>query len=97
MTRNATVNLNSHVARSEEVLASEVDGEVVMININQGAYSGLNNVGSEIWRLLESPMKVSDICDKMEGRYNVDRQACEKDVLTFLNDLASDNIIRVLD
>ena len=86
MPNTNSVNLNSRVARSEEVLTSEVDGEVVMMSIEHGTYSGLDAIGSEIWGLLENPRRVSEICDRMMERYDVERGQCEKDVLAFLND-----------
>ncbi len=97
MAKQTIVELNSRIARSQEVVSSEVDGEVVMMSIEQGNYSGLDGIGSEIWRLLESPLPVSEICDQMMARYHVEKDVCEKDVLAFLNDLVSDDTIRVLD
>jgi len=97
MIKTGKIGLDSLVARSEEMMASEVDGEIVMMSIRQGTYSGLDEIGSEIWRLLETPKKVSEICDAMTVRYDVERTKCERDVLDFLNDLASDDTIRVLD
>ena len=96
MAEHKMVDLNSRVARSEEVLATEVDGEVVMMSIEQGNYSGLDGIGSEIWQLIERPLRVSEICQKMMERYDVDRDVCEKDVLVFLNDLASDDTIQIV-
>jgi hypothetical protein len=96
MAKQTIVELNSRIARSREVVSTEVDGEVVMMSVEQGNYSGLDGIGSEIWHLLESPLRVSDICDQMMARYHVEKDVCEKDVLTFLNDLASDDTIRVL-
>jgi hypothetical protein len=91
------VDLDTTIARSEEILTSDLDDELVMMSIEQGTYSGLDAIGTEIWRLLESPRKVSEICDEMMARYDVERDVCEKDVLAFLNDLASDNTIQVVD
>jgi hypothetical protein len=56
MTMENRVDLNTRVARSEEVLTSEVDGEVVMMSIEQWTCSGLDGIGSEIWRLMDSPL-----------------------------------------
>jgi len=97
MTKESRVDLNSRVARSEEVLTSEVDGEVVMMSVERGTYSGLDAIASEIWGLLENPRRVSEICDRMMERYDVERGQCERDVLAFLNDLASDDTIRVVE
>ena len=91
------MNLDVKVIRSDEVLTSEVDGEVVMMSIDNGTYSGLDAIGSKIWELLEKPITVSEICDIMEARYDVERDVCEKDVLSFLEDLASDSTIQVMD
>ena len=97
MAKQTMVELNSRIVRSREVVSTEVDGEVVMMSVEQGNYSGLDGIGTEIWRLLESPLRVSEICDQMMARYRVEKDVCEKDVLAFLNDLASDDTIRVLD
>ena len=97
MTKQTMVDLDSLVVRSEDVLTSEVDGEVVMMSIEQGTYSGLDGIGSEIWRLLDRPLRVSEICDRMTARYDVERDVCERDVLAFLNDLVSDETIKVAD
>ncbi len=40
MRKQTLADLNSRVARSEEALTSEVDGEVVMMSIEQGACEG---------------------------------------------------------
>lgn len=93
---SAKIELSTVVVQSKEVLVSEIDGEVVMMSIEHGTYSGLDAIGSEIWRLLESPRRVSEICGIMLERYDVERKQCEEDVLAYLNDLASDDTIRVV-
>ena len=74
-----------------------LDDEVVMMSVEHGTYSGLNAIGSEIWGLLEDPVRVSEICDTLLGRYEVDKACCQQDVLDFLNDLASDGTIRIVE
>lgn len=96
MSKDTKVDLNSRIARSEEIVTSEVDGEVIMMSIEHGKYSGLDGIGSAIWLLLENPLRVSEICDRMMACYDVEKNVCEKDVIAFLNDLASDDTIRIL-
>lgn len=48
--KEAVMNLNPRIARSVEVLTSEVDGEIVMMSIEEGTYSGLDAIGSAIWQ-----------------------------------------------
>jgi hypothetical protein len=94
---NRQIDLSTIVVRSGEVLASEIDGEVVLMNIEHGTYSGLDTIGSEIWKLLENPRQVPEICRIMSERYDVEQKQCEEDVLGYLNDLASDTTIKVVD
>jgi hypothetical protein len=97
MRENERIDLSEVVVRSQEILASQIDGDVVMMNIDHGTYSGLDSIGSEIWDMLKSPLRVSEICDVLIQRYEVGRIQCERDVLAFLNDLASDESIKVVD
>lgn len=94
---NDKIGLSTLVVRSDEVLVSEIDGEVVMMSIERGTYSGLDAIGSDIWRLLESPRRVSEICDIMRACYSVEQKRCEEDVLAYLHDLASDSTVRVVE
>jgi len=95
MTEKRIVNLSSTVVRSDTVIASEIDGEVVMMNIEHGSYSWLDAIGSEIWNMLKSPRRISEICEILMENYDVERKSCEEDVLAFLNALDSKNIITV--
>jgi hypothetical protein len=96
MDKKNLVDLSSVVVQAEEILVSKIDDEVVMMSVEHGTYSGLDAIGSEIWSLLQSPRRVSEICDTLMQEYQVERRQCEKDVLAFLNDLALDHTIKVL-
>jgi hypothetical protein len=87
------VDLNSIITRSQELLTSEVDGEVVMMNIEGGKYYGINSVGAEIWRLMENPVSVSNICSELVKTFEIDNQTCESEVLTFLASLEAESLL----
>ena len=82
------------LARSDELLEGDIDGETVMMSIEQGTYYGLDPIGSEIWALLDTPRSVAEICATMGERYDVEPLECERDVLVFLRDLVSDGSLR---
>jgi len=88
------ITTDTIISRVEEVVASDIDGETVMMSIENGKYYGLDDIGSRIWELIEEPIKVSDLVDTLLGRYEVDRRTCEKDVLKFLNELDDDKILQ---
>lgn len=95
ITEKKMIKLASTVVRSSTVTASTIDGEVVMMNIENGTYSWLDDIGSEIWQMLKSPVRVSKICEILTKLYDVDKERCEQDVLAFLSTLAERAIIIV--
>ena len=83
------------ISQIEEIVASDIDGETVMMSIENGEYYGLDDIGSRIWELIEKPVKVSDLIDTLLERFDVDRETCERDVLKFLNELNEYKILNV--
>jgi hypothetical protein len=64
------LNLSSIIYKRAELLSSEIDGEVVMMNIESGKYIGMNQVGSEIWKILEAgPLTLNQICSALLLRF----------------------------
>jgi hypothetical protein len=51
------------------VIHETVENEVVIINVNNGAYYGLDNAGAEIWDLIESGTAVDSIVQELARRY----------------------------
>lgn len=91
-----SLNLDSIVARSEELVTSNLDGEVVMMSIDNGKYYGLDAIGSEIWQLLETPRSIRALCDLLLPQYKVAREQGEQDVLAFCEQAREQKIIRVV-
>jgi len=53
------------VSRSPSVLTAEIDGEVVMMSIEQGQYFGLDDIGSDIWKRIEPPCAFADLIEPL--------------------------------
>jgi hypothetical protein len=81
------------VARSGSFVDAEIDNEVVALSIEHGTCYGLNRVGSHIWRLLGTPIRISDICVALVSDYNVDPGVCEIQVLDLLEELKAEGLI----
>ncbi|MCK5679644.1 lasso peptide biosynthesis PqqD family chaperone [bacterium] len=85
----------SVIARNRELVSSDIDGEVVMMSIENGKYYGLDLIGSRIWELIEKPLPVSDLIDQLLLEFKVERETCEKDVIYFLQKLDDDNMLEI--
>lgn len=93
----ASVDLATIVARSAEVIFTEVNGDVTMMSVQNGKYYSLPSVGAHIWRILDEPASVAEICDRLMTQYRVDGDRCKLEVLTFVRQLADQGIVCVTD
>lgn len=94
--KNSNITVECIISQIEDIVASDIEDEKVMMSIEKGQYFGLEPVGSRIWEMLETPVKVSAIIDALVGQYDVDRQTCERDVLAFLDELDEAGIVQVV-
>jgi hypothetical protein len=93
--KKGKISTESIVNRIEDILASDVDDEKIMMSIAQGQYYSLDPVASRVWELIQKPVMVSDLIDALLLKYDIDRETCEGDVLTFLEDLNEKGILEV--
>lgn len=87
------IDLDTVVGRSDRVVHSEVDGDVMMMNAETGTYYSLTAVGARVWALLENPMSGSQICDRLMTEYRVDRPRCENEILHLVRRLAEEGAL----
>lgn len=78
---------SSIVQRRDNVLMADVGGEIVLMSVEQGNYFGLDATGSHVWRLIEQPIAVTDLCQQLAREYAASTQAIERDVLALLDQL----------
>lgn len=81
----------------EDFLISEVDGEAVMMNNNNGHYWGLNESSTDIWNILEKESTFKGILDSLMEKYDVDEITCRKESLNVLAGMVRVNIIKIND
>ena len=91
------LNLDCIVQRDPDVMTAEAERDLVMVSIANGLYYGVSEVAREIWETIQQPKKVSDLIDDLAGTYNIDRTTCEQETLSFLEDLRTEGLLKVLD
>lgn len=84
---------NTRLVRREELLEADVNGEIVALHVERGQCYGLNAVASEIWRMLEEPKSVGEICTALRDDYDIDESTCHQEVIHLLSDLKQEGLI----
>jgi hypothetical protein len=85
----------TRISRSPSVLTAEVDGEIVMMSIEQGRYFGLDDIGSDIWKRLEQPCSFATLIDRLAADYDADRATIAADVEALLGRMAAQDVVRL--
>ncbi|MEI9995018.1 MAG: PqqD family peptide modification chaperone [Rhizomicrobium sp.] len=70
-------------------MTAKIGEELVMMSVNKGNYLGLSEVGARIWEMLETPMDVAALCQRLQAEYDVPPEICRAEVEAFLNKLES--------
>jgi hypothetical protein len=90
-----TIEDSATVVAAGDLLACEFGAELVILNLRDGVYYGLEDVGARLWSLLQQPVTVSAIRDALVAEYDVEPARCGRDVRALLQNLAARGLIEV--
>lgn len=94
MTKTA-LTLQSVVGQSPDLVATTIEEQTALMSITNGAYYGMDKIGSRVWELIVQPRAVSAVVDQLLTEFEVDRPTCEQHVLAFLQKLADAELLSV--
>ena len=66
---------------------TELDGEIVLMNIDTGSFHGLKDTGLAIWKLIDGRRDMSAIRDEAMELYDVDSATCTAEVRRFVDQM----------
>lgn len=92
---NKELSLNSTVSIAKDVVSCDLVDEAAILNMKDGVYYGLNPVGAWIWNLIQKPIKVNEILDKLLEEYDVEKEVALKDMMELLEQLLENELIEV--
>ena len=83
------------ISPARDVLVSEFGDELVILNLGDGVYYGLDDVGARIWRLLQQSASIPTIRDAILDEYEVDADRCDRDLRALLEECASRGLVEI--
>lgn len=88
------MTLDQRFQVSDDVIAREVAGEMVLLDLASGLYFGLDPVGSRIWeRLSEGPCSLAELCDLIEAEFDAPRAVIEQDIIALATQFTEKSLI----
>ena len=95
----AQIILETICTPSEDVVAREIEGEVVIVPLVAGIGDAddelytLNETGQAIWKKLDGQRTLKDVAATLVSEYNTPLADLENDVLGFANELTRRGIL----
>jgi hypothetical protein len=79
----------------EKVLMQDLDGETVLLNLDNGHYYGLDEIGSTVWKQMMEGKSVEECIPLLLTEYEVDEAVLRTDLSSLLNDLCEQGLVSV--
>ena len=89
------MDINQKVTFADTVFAQEVDGEMVLLDMNSESYFGLDEVGTAIWQAIEEKRVLKDVLERLMEVYDVEEKVLKKDLFAFLEKLQESGLVEV--
>jgi len=89
------MNLNQKITFSDTVFAQEVDGEMVLLDMNSENYFGLDEVGTAIWQAMQECKSLEEVYQAMLKQYEVEPEILETDLLEFAQKLSDSGLAEI--
>lgn len=94
-----SLNKNSVLVASRDQVSTDLSSQsaesMVILNLKNGVYYELKEVGTRVWNLIQQPRSVQFILDSLLEEYEVDPERCEVDLLTLAEDLVKHGLIEI--
>nr|WP_238930365.1 PqqD family protein [Bacillus spizizenii] len=96
MSNQTKVVLNVNIKQPNiirNIKLTESDDEGVLLDIENGTYYGLDEVGLDIWKLIEQKKGFDDILKIISETYNTSHYEVIRDIEIFLKELKNKGLI----
>ena len=88
-----SVSLSTIVRRGEEHVETRAGEQIMMMSVAQGNYYVLGGTAERIWEMIEKgPVAIETIVNRLLDEFDVDRDTCEEQVLSFVRSLLDDGL-----
>lgn len=85
------------VEPTDDVIYQPLQDEIVLLNMKDQRYFGLDDVGSDMWKLLVEIGDMEAVVERLCSDYDVDRTTVQRDLGSLVDDLIAAGLMKVSD
>ena len=80
---------------SPRVIFENIDGELILVHMERGTYYSTDEVGADIWGMIESQCSLPEICDALQSKYDAGPEEIADAVSSFIARLEAEDLVSV--
>ena len=89
------ISMSSVLKVAPSIAARELQGEIVLLNLESGTYFGLDATGTSIWRLIDRHGDLQRVFDEMAAEYDVAAVDLRRDLLSLARQLVERGLLEL--
>lgn len=89
------IDFNSRVVQSPDTLINIIEGESVLLNLDNESYYGLDAVGTRMWELLTTSNSIQAAYDALLDEYEVEPERLRHDVQALIGRLVDQGLVEL--
>ena len=79
---------------SPQVIYENIDGELILVHMEKGAYYTTDEVGAALWDLIESRCTVSEMREALAAQFEASLEEIEAATASFIELLIAEELVR---
>lgn len=76
-----------------DAVCCEFDDGLAILNLQSNIYFSLNEVGAFVWGVIQTPRRLSEICEEVGAEFDVDAGRCAADVDALVESMTSHGLV----
>jgi len=83
--------------RKPNIVSANLGEELAVLDLPNGSYLGFNATAAHLWRLLQHPLTLTQLCEAMVAEFEVEPGLCRSEVEPLLHSLLGAGLISIAD
>jgi len=92
-TDSASGMIHSFHLNEPAVIADDIDGEIVIMNLERGSYYGLDALGADIWRMIMAGETGQNISARISKHFGVDAGRVGIDISALIEKMLENELL----
>lgn len=78
---------------NSNIIAKDLQGEMVLLNKENGDYFTLNNMGTEVYNCICDGIKIGEIIDLLFEKYDISYDKLKADIMSLIDEMKEKDIL----